>query len=188
MYTDEQLAYIVGIAGIVGLLFIAWIIYRTPRSKRPRGPFSPEYDGVVSGSGRLGGASPKVDQRVNQPAPPSIRPLSPERRSRYSILWKNQLFRFVDEPEVAVTGADHLVEEVMKERGYLVDGLDPGGHDVPVDRPQLVEGYRTAHKIVMEYRQSGSNTEDLRRAMIWYRELFRELLGDGSMPARAHHP
>src|SRR3989442_11310433 len=154
MYTDEQLAYIPGIAGIVGLLFIAWIIYQTPRSKRPRGPFSREYDGVVSGSGRLDGARAKVDQRVNRADPPSIRPLSAERRSPYSALWKNQLFRFVDEPEGALTEADHLVEEVMKERGYLVDGLDPGDQDVPADRPKVVEDYRTAHEIVMEYRRS----------------------------------
>ncbi len=188
MYTDERLAYAPGIAGIVGLLIIAWIIYQTPKSKRPRGPFGREYDGAVSGSGRLDGARAKVEQRVNRADPPAIRPLSPDRRSRYSALWKNQLFRFVDEPETAVAEADHLVEEVMKERGYLVDGLDPGDPVVPAVRPQVVEDYRTAHEIVMEYRRRGSNTEDLRRAMISYRELFRQLLEDGPMPARAHHP
>jgi len=41
-----------------------------------------------------------------------------------------------------------------------------------------MENYRTAHAIAVRQTQGRANTEDLRQAMIHYRTLFEELVGE----------
>jgi hypothetical protein len=41
-----------------------------------------------------------------------------------------------------------------------------------------MENYRTAHAIAVRQSQGQANTEDLRQAMIHYRTLFEDLLGE----------
>jgi hypothetical protein len=41
-----------------------------------------------------------------------------------------------------------------------------------------MENYRTAHAIAVRQTQGQANTEDLRQAMIHYRTLFDELVGE----------
>jgi hypothetical protein len=45
----------------------------------------------------------------------------------------------------------------------------------------VVENYRSAHGVCMASGQGGADTEDLRRAMTQYRELFQKLLGTGGL-------
>jgi hypothetical protein len=52
-----------------------------------------------------------------------------------------------------------------------------------VDHPLVLENYRTAHEIALRQAKGQSNTEDLRQAMIHYRTLFEELVGE---PELAH--
>ena len=48
--------------------------------------------------------------------------------------------------------------------------------DLSVDHADVVRTYRTAHEIALMEQDGRANTEDLRRAMVSYRELFDELL------------
>ena len=91
-------------------------------------------------------------------------------------MWTDQQARFVDEPKAAVVEADRLVEEVMKERGYPVGEFDQRAADISVDHPKVVQNYRAAHEITLREQRGQASTDDLRNAMIYYRDLFRELL------------
>jgi hypothetical protein len=44
----------------------------------------------------------------------------------------------------------------------------------------VVENYRAAHAIAQRHSAGEASTEDLRQAMVHYRSLFEELLGDSS--------
>ena len=70
------------------------------------------------------------------------------------------------------------VSEVMATRGYPVEDFDRRAADVSVEHPDVVENYRSAHSIaVKEAREETSgDTEALRKAMVYYRSLFDELL------------
>jgi hypothetical protein len=46
-----------------------------------------------------------------------------------------------------------------------------------VDYPSIVDNYRAGHEIAMRHSQGQASTEDLRQAMMHYRVLFEELLG-----------
>ena len=84
----------------------------------------------------------------------------------------------MDAPAEAVTDADELIQQVMVTRGYPVQDFDRRAADVSVEHPEVVENYRSAHSIALkEAREDGDpNTEALRKAMMYYRSLFDELL------------
>jgi hypothetical protein len=85
---------------------------------------------------------------------------------------------FVDDPRGAITRADGLVEEVMKVRGYPVSDFDQRAADLSVHHGRVVENYRAAREIAIRHRRGMATTEDLRQAMVYYRELFQDLLED----------
>jgi hypothetical protein len=172
----NQTTAIVLIAGLVVVLAIAWMYFRRKRSKDLHTHFGPEYDHLVHEKGSRGRAEAELGERERRVKRLTIRPLARDVSTRYAQKWNDQQARFVDEPKAAVVEADHLVEEVMKERGYPVGEFDQRAADISVDHPRLVENYRAAHEITLREQRGQASTEDLRSAMIYYRDLFRELL------------
>jgi hypothetical protein len=164
--------------GLAVVLAIAWMYFRGKRSKDLRAHFGPEYDHLIQEKGSQGRAEAELGQRERRVKGLTIRPLPRDASNRYAQLWNAQQTRFVDEPKAAVIEADHLVEQVMKERGYPVGEFDQRAADISVDHPRLVENYRAAHEITLREQRGQANTEDLRAAMIFYRDLFRELLDE----------
>jgi hypothetical protein len=84
---------------------------------------------------------------------------------------------FVDAPADAVGRAERLVTRVMRERGYPIDDFEQRAADISVDHPDIVENYRSAHRISRSGPAIG--TEDARQAFVHYRALFERLLGTG---------
>ena len=72
----------------------------------------------------------------------------------------------------------------MKQRGYPVSDFEQRAADISVDHPLVLKNYRTAHDIALRQRKGQADTEDLRQAMIHYRTLFEELVGEPEL-ARA---
>jgi hypothetical protein len=103
-------------------------------------------------------------------------------RSRYTEEWRTVQTRFVDQPREAVSEADRLVENVMRDRGYPMDDFDQRVADLSPDHPQVVENYRAAHDIASRTERGEVDTEDLRQAMVHYRSLFTDLLGPSERP------
>jgi hypothetical protein len=174
----SQTTTMILIVGIVLVLAIVWTYLRQKRTKELRAHFGPEYDRLIQERGTQGRAEAELGKREQRVKRLSIRALPREVSTRYAKLWNDQQARFVDEPKAAVVEADHLVEEVMKERGYPVGEFDQRAADISVDHPRLVENYRAAHEITLREQRGQASTEDLRAAMIYFRDLFRELLDD----------
>ena len=63
-----------------------------------------------------------------------------------------------------------------------MDGPGQRAADVSVDHPLVLEHYRTAHDIAIRQTKGEASTEDLRQAMIHYRSLFEELVGEPETP------
>jgi FtsZ-interacting cell division protein ZipA len=176
---------IVLIALVVGALVLA----RQRRSQQLQEGFGPEYERTVSERGDRKQAEAELLERRKRHDRFEIRELDPAARDRYADRWRSAQRRFVDEPAPAVGEADALVMEVMRERGYPVaDEFEQRAADVSVDHPQVVEHYRAAHDISGRATTGEASTEDLRQAMVHFRALFVELLGDdadsGDRPTR----
>ncbi|HEY9286968.1 MAG TPA: hypothetical protein VIT43_02985, partial [Candidatus Dormibacteraeota bacterium] len=145
--------------------------------------FGPEYDRVAEQTGSKWRADSELTSRQQRRQKLDIRPLEPQRRERYTQEWRQVQADFVDQPYEAVARADTLVTQVMRERGYPMENFDQHANDLSVDYPELTDNYRNAHAIAT--RQKSASTEELRQAMLHYRNLFDELLGGQTQGDRA---
>jgi hypothetical protein len=185
----RDLAVIVAVATIVVGLIIAaiawWLSHRKRRTERLRTQFGgSEYERALKEDGSRRLAEAGLNERTARVESLNIRPLTQGDRSRFLELWHRVEARFVDGPGGAVTEADQLLGDVMSTRGYPVSDFEQRAADISVDHPLVLENYRTAHDIALRQRKGQADTEDLRQAMIHYRTLFEELVGEPEL-ARA---
>jgi hypothetical protein len=154
----------------------AWWYSRQRRRARLRQQFGPEYERAVDHYGDSAEADKALSARAQRVEQLHIRPLSPERSSRYADDWRLVQERFVDDPERAIGQADHLVIEVMRARGYPMVDFEQRAADISVDHPRVVEHYRIAHALASQTERGQASTEEMRQAMVHYRTLFEELI------------
>ena len=178
-FDPTELGIIIGLAVIVIAGVAAWLFFRKRRTGRLRTQFGgAEYDHTVKEDGSRRHAEAVLKERTERVEGLNIRPLAAGDRERFVELWRRVQARFVDGPGGAVTEADQLLRDVMSTRGYPVTDFEQRAADISVDHPLVMENYRTAHAIAVRQTQGRANTEDLRQAMIHYRTLFEELVGE----------
>jgi hypothetical protein len=168
---------IIVIAIIVVVAAIAGIAYTT-RRRRLQQRFGPEYDRMVEQTGSRSKAEAELASRQRRVAGLDIRPLDPAAQARYAQDWAAVQERFVDTPQDAVMAAQRLVMTVMKDRGYPTEGGEQVLADLSVDHANVLDHYRAAYDISQRAADNAASTEDLRQAMIHYRALFEDLLGE----------
>jgi hypothetical protein len=86
--------------------------------------------------------------------------------------------RFVDAPEEAVATADELTTRLIAERGYPTGDYDDQLSHLSVEHAETLGHYRDAHEISERSERGEATTEDLRQALVHYRALFADLLGE----------
>jgi len=170
---------LIGVAGIATLILLG-----KRKTKRLRTRFGSEYSRAVQESGGRRQGEAGLQEREKRVEGFAIRPLAPTDRERYIASWHKVQAQFVDDPKSSVTEADRLLGEVMSTRGYSASDFEQRSADISVNHPMVVENYRAAHEIAVRHARGEASTEDLRQAMIHYRSLFDELVGEPEM-ARA---
>jgi len=173
----------IAITIVVAVLLVAGIAIlfstRKRKTERLRTQFGGvEYNRAVKEGGSRQKAEAVLDKRADRVESFHIQPLGPGDRARFLESWRGVQARFVDGPGQAVTEADQLLRDVMSTRGYPVSDFEQRAADISVDHPLVLEHYRSAHEIAVRQTQGQASTEDLRQAMIHYRTLFEELVGE----------
>jgi hypothetical protein len=163
---------------IVVVAAVAVAVISQARRRRLRGRFGPEYDRVVEESDSRRQAEAELTQRERRVKDLDIRPLDPAGRARYAGQWTTIQEQFVDRPQEAVAEAQRLISTVMTERGYPTEQEDQVLADLSVEHAQTLDHYRAASDINAQAALGAASTEDLRQAMIHYRVLFQDLLGE----------
>jgi FtsZ-interacting cell division protein ZipA len=174
---NTAIVLVIAIIIIAAIVLALWIYSRRRRSAELRERFGPEYERAVDEYGATGRAEKVLTERAERVERLHIRALSADESARYAAEWRTVQARFVDDPEVAIAEADRLVGEVMQARGYPVGNFEQRAADVSVDHPQVVEHYRAAHHLAGQSAKGQATTEDMRQAMVHYRQLFDELIG-----------
>ena len=164
---------LIGIVGIASAMLL-----KKHKTERLQTRFGPEYARAVEESGGRRKAEAGLEQRQKRVEGFAIRPLEASDRERYIASWHKIQSEFVDGPANAVAQADQLLGDVMSTRGYSVSEFEQRSADISVDHPLVVENYRAAHEIAIRHAGGQATTEDLRQAMIHYRTLFDELVGE----------
>src|SRR5579859_233062 len=177
----------VAIAIVLVVLGIGiWLFTRKHRTERLRTQFGGvEYTRAVKEGGNRRKAEAALDKRADRVEGLHIRALAAGDRARFVESWGRVQARFVDGPGGAVTDADRLLADVMSTRGYPVSDFEQRAADISVDHPRVLENYRAAHQTALRQANGQANTEDLRQAMIHYRTLFEELVGEPQEQAQA---
>jgi FtsZ-interacting cell division protein ZipA len=168
---------VVGVVAVGAAVVVWWLVTRRERSEALRDKFGPEYERTVQERGTRREAERVLEARAERVDRLDIRELAADERQRCADDWRAVQSHFVDNPELAIAEADHLVAEVMQTRGYPMGNFDQRAADVSVDHPRVVENYRAAHAIAGRSARGDASTEDLRQAMVHYRALFDDLIG-----------
>jgi hypothetical protein len=171
---------LIAVAAAIALIALVAATVRARRSRLLRGRFGEEYQRTLDETGSRRHAEADLLERQERREQFDIRPLTAAARERYAEGWRLTQQQFVDTPEAAVRQADTLVTAVMRERGYPVDDFDRRADDVSVDHPRVVEDFREAQRIARASETGRATTEELRLAMVHFRSLFDEMLGDAS--------
>lgn len=182
---DQRVLLLVGI--VVALIVLAVVLIAVTRKRRSRQlkeHYGLEYDRAVLQRGDTSKAEAELINREKRVHAFSIKNLSADARNRYAQDWAAVQRRFVDDPVLAVTEADALVNRVMIARGYPMADFEQRAADISVSYPGVVDNYRAARVIAQRHARGEAGTEDMRQAMVYYRSLFAELL-DTSRSAAA---
>jgi hypothetical protein len=171
---------------IVIILAVAGFAAASARRRRLKERFGPEYERLVADQQSQRKAESELASRERRVRKLDIRPLTPAARTEYMAHWTSVQERFVDQPKSAVSQAQQLVTAVLQDRGYPTEGYEQILADLSVEHARNLEHYRAAHALSESPANGSASTEDMRQAMIHYREMFDDLLGD--QPAAENQP
>lgn len=187
--SPTQVVVIVIVVVVVAALVAFAVVANRRRALRQR--FGPEYDRAVQEQDSRGAAERELRERERRHAELELTPLSPESRARYAAAWEELQVRFVDSPAETVGDADELVSRLIAERGYPTGDFSDQIAHLSVEHARTLTHYRDAHEIRQRNERGEAGTEDLRQALVHYRALFADLLGEDPVGQRApeqRHP
>jgi hypothetical protein len=157
------------ILAIVGLLLI--------RHVQLRRRFGPEYRSLADQQGVVA-AERTLRERQRRHAELTLQDLDQATRDRYRAEWTEVQTRFVDAPEEAIVAAQDLVTELAATRGYPTNDHDEQVAQLSVEHAVTLQHYRAARDIYQGHQRGEATTEQLREALVHYRVLFADLLGE----------
>jgi len=172
--------------GTIAAIFVIIILISTPIAvlvrqislrRRLQARFGPEYDRVVGERQSRRTAEAELVARQRRVRKLRLRDLTDAAREKYETLWIEAQERFVDDPSEAIADAQALVESVMRERGYPVSGYQQTVADLSVTHALALDQFRSAHDVSERTVADQTTTEELRVALLNYRELFGDLIG-----------
>ena len=187
--SPTQVIVVVLVVLVVVALVAAAVVAGRRRALKRR--FGPEYDRVVAEQDSRGAAERELRDRERRHAELELTPLDPESRARYAAAWEELQVRFVDSPGETVGDADELVSRLIAERGYPTGDFSDQIAHLSVDHARTLTHYRNAHEIRVRNERGEASTEELRQAVVHFRALFADLLGEepvGHRPPEQRRP
>ena len=174
--SPTQIVVLIIIVAVI--VAVALLARRQLRRRSLQKTFGPEYDRVVAEQDNRTAAERELRDRERRHAELQLTPLSTQSTAQYSAAWEEVQIRFVDAPDEAVGTADELVTRLIAERGYPTGNYDDQLAHLSVRHAQTLQHYRGAHEISQRSERGEATTEDLRQALVHYRALFADLLGE----------
>ena len=166
------------VAAVVVVAALAIGVTAVRRRRRLRQRFGPEYDRLAGEHDSKLKADAELAGRERRVDGLDIQPLTDSARAGYALQWAGIQEQFVDTPADAVASSQLLVIAVMTELGYPAEDPDQVLADLSVEHAATLGHFRAAEQTSRNAAAGTASTEDLRLAMIDYRALFRDLVGE----------
>ncbi|MBM0233925.1 hypothetical protein JNW91_19955 [Micromonospora sp. STR1_7] len=189
MSPTQVIVIVLVVLVIVAALAVA--VRSLGRRRALRNRFGPEYDRVVAEQDSRSAAERELRDRERRHAELTLTPLTPESRARYAAAWEELQVRFIDSPGETVGDADELVTRLIEEQGYPTGDFSDQIAHLSVEHARTLTNYRDAHEIHLRNSRGEASTEELRQAVVHYRALFTDLLGEepvGRRTPEQRHP
>jgi hypothetical protein len=172
-------ADIVGLAVIIVLLlgFVLVAVRIGGQRRELRLRFGDEYDRTVEDMGGAAAAEAELRRREREHARLQLKPLSEADRKRYGEMWQAIQAQFVDDPAGAVNEAERLIASITADRGYPVADFSDRVKHLSVEHARALTPYRAAHEVTVNNQAGRAATEELRLALVNYREIVADLVG-----------
>jgi hypothetical protein len=178
MTNAQVILLIFAVAAVAAIILV---LFNTQRRRRLRRRFGPEYHRAVQQSGNTARGEERLSNLEKRVERFNIHPLAASERRRFVEAWRLIQAKFVDDPKGALAAGDRLLGEIMTARGYPVIDFEQQSADLSVNHSFVVEHYRAGHEIALRHSQGRASTEDLRQALIHYRRLFDDLVGESEV-------
>lgn len=173
---------------VLAVLAVAGFAWMAMRRRSLRNRFGPEYDRAVAEQHGRAAAERELRERERRHAALDLKPLAPESRAQYAADWEEVQARFIEAPAEAARAADELVTRLIAERGYPTEDYEEQLAQLSVEHARTLGHYRDAHEIYLTNERGEASTEQLRQALVHYRALFADLLGQEPVPSHVRHP
>ncbi len=178
--TATAIVVLVIVVVVLAALVAFAITYARRRALRER--FGPEYERLVAEQNSRSAAEHELRERERRHAELDLHPLPESSRAGYAAEWADVQTRFVDSPQDAVRAGDELVTRLIREIGYPTQNYEQQLATLSVEHARTLGHYRDAHDISLRNENGQASTEQLRQALVHYRTLFDDLLGDTPVP------
>jgi len=178
--SPTQTILVVLIVAVVVAAVVAYVLVQRRHALREK--FGEEYGRLVDEFQSTSAADKELRERERRHAELDLRELSAEARARYIEQWQEVQARFVDAPEESVGAADEIVTQVLDDIGYPTGEFDDQAAHVSVDHARTLSAYRRAHEITERSTRHEATEDELRQAVLDYRELVTDLLGETPVP------
>ena len=183
MSTTEIVLLVVAV--VVVLLVLAAVASMARKRKQRhelQETYGSEYDRTVEQADKRRDAERELAERKQRHDSLSIRPLSDASRQRYLTAWDGVQNRFVDAPVLALSEADALLTQLLAERGFPTDDVRTQEDMLSVEHAHVLDGFRAGHAIEQHNSTGSADTEQVRQGMLHFRQVFEELVSDGTDP------
>jgi hypothetical protein len=111
-------AIIVIIATVLIIAVVAYAARREYDKHRTRASFGPEYARVKAEHGGTRAADRELARRSRMHDELRLEPISADDRDFYATSWGHIQGGFLDDPRVALSGAEQLIARLLAARGY----------------------------------------------------------------------
>jgi len=148
------------------------------RAERLRAQYGPEYERAVHQFGTPRAAEAELLRRKREVEQLPIRRLDANQHDHFAGRWQSVQAQFDQDAAAATREADRLVEEIMRTSGYPVGSFEQITAALSVRHPRVVDNYRAVRNIALRHGRGQATPEDLRQAMVYHRDLVKELLAN----------
>jgi hypothetical protein len=176
-FTFSQLLLAFAVLVVIDLIAVElWRFYKKKKLQKLEQQFAAEHTRIVNDLDSQ--ATTRLNLVVSGVPVKhfNIVPLNAAEAARFGYAWNALQDRFDANPKGAVVEADHLVRELMMQLGYPVSNFEERADEISVDHPGVVTNFRAAQAIAVRDVHGHADTEARRKALVYYRALFDELL------------
>lgn len=167
------IAVVIVLVAVVG----AVIWERRRQGRRLRRRFGPEYERELARHDDRDAAHDELERRIAHRDEFELRELSEQERDDYLRRWLGVQRTFTAHPNTALREADELLTAVFLDMGYPSERFEDRAADLSVEHADVTRDYREARAVVEDVRRGTAGTEEMRRAMLQYRDVFQRVAG-----------